>query len=200
MSTWSCPIDALGHRAAPYFLYNELMVKYVALLRGIAPMNPQMRNEKLRQVFEELGYANVRTVISSGNVVFESPRHDVAAMQEEIEQAWPEKLGFRSTTSIRSQRQLQELASVRPFGPAAHSPRHYLTVTFTKRALRPRLPRPDNPRGYHVAGIYDGAVCCVVDLTSSKTPNLMVWLEKHLGKEITTRTWQTVQRILSVME
>jgi hypothetical protein len=27
----------------------------------------------------------------------------------------------------------------------------------------------------------------------------MVWLEKKLGKEITTRTWKTVGRILKVM-
>jgi uncharacterized protein (DUF1697 family) len=47
-----------------------MMVKYVALLRGIAPTNPNMRNDKLRGVFEKLSFENVKTVISSGNVVF----------------------------------------------------------------------------------------------------------------------------------
>lgn len=42
------------------------MTTYVALLRGIVPLNPNMRNEKLRGVFEKLGFTNVRTVISSG--------------------------------------------------------------------------------------------------------------------------------------
>jgi hypothetical protein len=39
----------------------------------------------------------------------------------------------------------------------------------------------------------------VIDLTSAKTPDLMIWLEKKFGKEITTRTWKTVERILNAM-
>jgi uncharacterized protein (DUF1697 family) len=50
-------------------------------------MNPNMRNEKLRGVFEGLGLTNVKTVISSGNVLFESPREDVPALEAEIEDA-----------------------------------------------------------------------------------------------------------------
>ncbi len=48
------------------------MVRYVALLRGMGPANPNMRGEKLRKVFEGLGFENVRTVLASGNVLFES--------------------------------------------------------------------------------------------------------------------------------
>jgi acyl carrier protein len=48
--------------------------------------------------------------------------------------------------------------------------------------------------------MYDGAICSVIDLTSAKTPDLMLWLEKQFGKEITTRTWKTVERIRNVME
>ncbi len=44
--------------------------------------------------------------------------------------------------------------------------------------------------------IDDRVICSVVDLTGSRTPDLMRWLEKMLGKEITTRTWTTVHRIL----
>ena len=49
------------------------MTKYIAFLRGIGPGNPNMRNEKLRGAFEELGFKNVQSVISSGNVIFDSP-------------------------------------------------------------------------------------------------------------------------------
>jgi hypothetical protein len=40
----------------------------------------------------------------------------------------------------------------------------------------------------------------VIDLTSAKTPDLMRWLEKEFGKEITTRTYKTVQRILKKLD
>jgi hypothetical protein len=48
--------------------------------------------------------------------------------------------------------------------------------------------------------MYGGAICSVIDLTGSKTPDLMVWLEKQFGKQITTRTWKTVGRILRKLD
>ena len=78
-------------------------------MRGIAPTNPNMRNDKLRGVFEKLGFDSVKTVISSGNVIFESPSRSVKKLEESMEKALPEQLGFTSTTIIRSQGQLQKL-------------------------------------------------------------------------------------------
>ena len=177
------------------------MTKYVALLRGIGPGNPNMRNDKLRGVFEKLDFANVQTVISSGNVVFESPSRHVRKLEESIERALPEELGFKSTTIIRSQGQLQELIDRNPFKGMNHSQRSSLNVTFLKKKTNVDLKFPhkvDN-RDYTLLGMYNGAICSVIDLTSSKTPDLMLWLEKKFGKEITTRTWKTVERILKIM-
>ena len=42
------------------------MFRYVALLRGIAPSGPNMTNDKLRGVFEGLGYERVSSVLASG--------------------------------------------------------------------------------------------------------------------------------------
>ena len=177
------------------------MTKYVALLRGIAPTNPNMRNAKLRSVFENLGFENVKTVISSGNVVFESPSRSIRKLEESIEKALPEELGFKSTTIIRSQGQLQKLVDKNPFKGMGHSQKSSLNVTFLKKKRRTDIKFPykiDN-RDYELLGMYDGAICSVIDLTSAKTPDLMLWLEKKFGKEITTRTWKTVERILKAM-
>ena len=69
------------------------MQKYVALLRGIGPGNPNMRNDKLRGVFEKLGFANVQTVISSGNVLFDPPAggpfKNAKKLEATIEKALP---------------------------------------------------------------------------------------------------------------
>jgi len=177
------------------------MTRYVALLRGIAPTNPNMRNDKLRGVFENLGFSNVKTVISSGNVIFESPSRSVKKLEEIIETALPEQLGFTSTTIIRSQGQLQRLVDKNPFKGMEHSQTSSLNVTFLKKKRRTdiKFPHKIDHRDYELLGMYDGAICSVIDLTSAKTPDLMVWLEKKLGKEITTRTWKTVERILKAM-
>ena len=178
------------------------MTRYVALLRGIAPTNPNMRNDKLRGVFEKLGFANVKTVISSGNVIFESPSRRVRELEDRIENALPEELGFTSTTIIRSQKQLQQLADKRPFQGMEHSQKSSLNVTFLKKKRNIDIEFPYNVdnRDYTLLGTYDGAICSVIDLTSAKTPDLMLWLDKQFGKEITTRTWKTVERIRNIME
>lgn len=48
------------------------MKSYVALLRGVTPTNPKMRNENLRGVCVGMGLSDVATVISSGNILFRS--------------------------------------------------------------------------------------------------------------------------------
>ena len=178
------------------------MTRYVALLRGIAPMNPNMRNDKLRGVFESLGFENVKTVISSGNVIFDSPSRSVKKLEESIETALPEQLGFTSTTILRSQGQLQKLVDEDPFKGMEHSQTSSLNVTFLKKKKQSsiKFPYQVNDRDYTLLGMYGGAICSVIDLTSAKTPDLMVWLEKQFGKEITTRSWKTVERILKAME
>ncbi|HEX5837040.1 MAG TPA: DUF1697 domain-containing protein [Anaerolineales bacterium] len=171
-------------------------------VRGIAPANPNMRNDKLRGVFEKLGFANVKTVISSGNVIFESPSRSAATLEETIEKALPEHLGFTSTTILRSQVQIKRLVDQNPFKGMEHSQTSSLNVTFLKkkRKVDLKFPYNVNNRDDSLLGMYNGAICSVIDLTSAKTPDLMVWLEKQFGKEITTRTWKTVGRILKAME
>ena len=44
------------------------MPRYVAFLRGVSPMNAKM--PELRRCFENAGFRDVRTLLSSGNVVF----------------------------------------------------------------------------------------------------------------------------------
>ena len=170
-------------------------MKYVALLRGIGPMNPNMRNEKLRGVFENLGFGNVQTVISSGNVVFESDQQDVGEMEARIEEAWPEQLGFRSTTIIRTSEQIHDLVARNPFGDRPDTPASNLQVTFLKREPDANLELPADAGGFTIVAVEDRAICSALDLTGAGTPDLMRRLEKLLGKEITTRTWKTVHRI-----
>lgn len=170
-------------------------MKYVALLRGIGPGNPSMHGSKLAGVLEALGFTNVRSVISSGNVIFESDSSDVARMEATIQAAWPEKLGFTSTTIVRSQPQLEALVARDPFSGAEHSRQSYLLVTFFKNL-------PEDLSGL-AGNYYDdlgvNALCSVIDTTASKTPDFMSKLERQFGKDVTSRTYLTLHRILTKM-
>jgi uncharacterized protein (DUF1697 family) len=176
-------------------------MQYIALLRGIGPGNPNMRNEKLRGVFEELGFKHVMSVISSGNVLFETDHKDAAGLERIIEEKMFQELGFHSTTIIRSRTQLQELVKKRPFGDAEHGRKNSLNVTFLKNPHDTKTkPHPPEGEAYQVVSVFSDAICSVIDTTAAKTPSLMSWLEKEFGKQATTRTWMTILRILNKWE
>ena len=177
-------------------------MKYAALLRGIGPSNPNMRNEMLREVFRKLGFQNVQTVISTGNVLFESTSRGVKTLEATIEEAIQQQLDFISTTIIRSHQQLNRLIGDNPFGRIEDTPTTRLNVTFLKEKQETdlRFPYRAEQKGYSVIGIQGREVFSVVDLTGATTPDLMVWLEKQFGKAITTRTWKTVGRILKRLD
>ncbi|HWB34182.1 MAG TPA: DUF1697 domain-containing protein [Candidatus Paceibacterota bacterium] len=155
-------------------------MRYVALLRGIGPTNPNMKGEKLAAVFEGLGFKNVHTVIASGNVVFDSPSTSIAALEAKIERALPEKLGFKSTTIIRSRVEMEALVKKNPFKGVQDEKPNYLLVTFFKDRRR--------------------ELATVLQIGEKGTPEFMGRLERAHGKALTSRTWKTVNRILKKME
>lgn len=176
-------------------------MRYVALLRGIGPGNPNMGNDQLRRVVTELGYRDAGTVLSSGNVLFDGDDEDAPAIEARLEAAWPDRLGFTSTTIVRSRDQIHQLVASRPFGGLADTPSSRLQVTFLKREAPPDLdvPTPADGAGYWIVGVEHGSVFSAVDLGGARTPDLMRWLERTYGKAITTRTWRTVNRIAEAL-
>jgi len=178
-----------------------MTTQYVALLRGIAPSNPSQSNANLRRVCESLGFANVHTVISSGNVVFETESSDPSLIESELENAWIERLGFESTTILRSREDLEGLVALEPFGDREHGPETYLLTSFAKSRLNHERDFPYQPEGkdYWVVSATDRELFTVSDTVHSQTPDVMNWVESRFGKEVTSRTWLTVFRVLKRM-
>lgn len=170
-------------------------LQYVALLRGIMPMNPNMRSEKLREAFEKMGFTNVHTVIGSGNVVFASAEKDASKLEKIIEVGLPKLLGFTSSTIVWSQARVKSFLDKNPFLPSdIHKP----NVTFFKQPPdAAKLPK--GTKLFTPYGLVEGAFCYTVDTTRMKTPEAMITLEKEFGKTITTRTWGTIEKIAKKM-
>lgn len=162
-------------------------------------MNPNMRNEKLRGVFEGLGFSNVRSVISSGNIIFDTDESDTAKLEALIEAALPEKLSFNSITIVRSYDELKALQQKAPFEHLVHGNSSSLNVTFLKHSMPHDTTMPSD-KGYTIQAAYDREVCSVIDLTTGTTPNFMAKMDKQFSKKVTTRTWLTVERIIKKME
>lgn len=173
------------------------MTRWVALLRGIAPMHHNQKNVQLRGVLEDLGFDDVGSVLSSGNLVFTTDSDDRSALQERIEAAWPDRLGFTSTTILRRHDEIAELVAAAPFGDREHGPASYLLVTFAKDDVQiTDLPEPPAGAAFDLLGSTGRELFTVTDTTGpTGSPDTMQWLQRQFGDEISSRTWGTVQKI-----
>jgi len=180
------------------------MRTYVALLRGISPSGPNMTNDKLRGVFERLGFAEVGSVLASGNIVFRSGHTDVPALEQRIENALVADLEVSSRTIVRDLRGLRALVDSDPFPGMTHGNDTYLTASFLKHpgTALGVLPERLDPGTRLVR--YDAAAGALLAVTDNTAPDrargFMVWQDASFGKDVTTRSWLTVQRVVRKME
>lgn len=75
------------------------MPRYVAFLRGVSPTNAKM--PELKRAFEAGGFTEVRTVLSSGNVVFDARSRSETALARRAEDTMAEHLGRAFATIVR---------------------------------------------------------------------------------------------------
>lgn len=167
------------------------MPRYVALLRGVSPMNAKM--PELKACFEAAGFSDVRTLLSSGNVIFNSRATSLATLERRAEKAMQAELGRSFETFVRPAELLRELVESEPFAefrlPDAAKP----VVTFLRHPTRLLLALPivrDDASILKVTGLE--VLCAYVP--GPKGPTFMALLERTFGKNITTRTLETVRK------
>jgi uncharacterized protein (DUF1697 family) len=166
--------------------------RYAALLRGVSPMNCKM--PLLAQCFEDAGFTDVKTLLSSGNVVFNAARVSDSTLRRRIEKAMQETLGRTFLTFIRSVATLQRMVEADPYARFKLRAGSKRIVTFL---LEPPTARLDLPIELHGARILDVQGCEVFGayVRSDRGPVFMQLLDKTFGKQQTTRTWETVQKV-----
>ena len=90
-------------------------MKYIALLRGInVGGNAIIKMAELKACVAELGHANVRTYIASGNVLFESPERSGAKLDDALGHAIERTFGFPVPVVVRSRAEIERIASCIP--------------------------------------------------------------------------------------
>ncbi len=108
------------------------MPRYVAFLRAINVGGHTVRMADLRAGFEALGFAGVETFIASGNVIFDAPAADAAALEGEIERHLRAALGYDVLTFVRTTAEVAHAATHDAF--AAPPNGEALMVAFLKAA------------------------------------------------------------------
>ena len=176
--------------------------RYLALLRGI---NVGGKNKvvmaELRAAFADAGFADVRTYIASGNVLFSSERQ-AANLEDEIEAVLAERFGVPLVVAVRSQRQLRAVVDRAPAGFLALAGSHHRNAVFLKSPLTPA-------KAMRVVRLRDGVdqawsgtgVIYFARLSAERERSLM---SKMIGtseyQSMTIRSWSTTSTLRDLLD
>lgn len=166
--------------------------RFAAFLRGVSPMNLKMPD--LRACFEAAGFSDVRTLLSSGNVVFTGDGARPAEIERRAEEAMQKRLGRRFLTIVRPVEHLRQVLAADPYRGFRLKAGSKRIVTFLREPPRsmPRLPiEVDGARILLLAG----REAFSAYVASPKGPVFMSLIEKTFGEDVTTRTWDTVAKV-----
>ena len=173
-------------------------MRFVALLRGInVGGNVLVKMTDLKKELEKTGFTNVKTLLASGNVVFDSSQKDARKNATTIEATLEKKYGRCIRTIVRTINDLVQLDKAQPFRGVEVTKNTRLYVTFLNE--KPAKHLKTSSKFFRVVKTCPFEVCTVLVLTPDRgSLDLMSLLEKHYGADITTRNWNTVQKILKL--
>lgn len=167
------------------------MARYAAFLRGVSPMNASM--PALREAFEAAGFEDVRTLLSSGNVLFTAPAAAPASLERKAEAAMQGRLGRTFLTIVRPVDALREMLAADPYRGFRLASGAKRVVTFLRLAPRLKIALPVERDGVRILALR-GNDAFSAYVRNPKGPVFMSLIEKTFGKEQTTRTWETVTK------
>lgn len=175
---------------------------YVALLRAVnLGGHNRVAMADLRSLLSDLGFSNPRTVLQSGNAVFESESATGKQLEHLLERATAKKLGVDTDYFVRTAAQWHAIVADNPFPDEARADPAHLVVTLLKERPTPgQVTALQNAitgrevvraKGDHAYTVYPDGIG-----RSRLTPALT---EKHLGTSYTGRNWNTVLKLDALM-
>jgi uncharacterized protein (DUF1697 family) len=168
------------------------MPRYAAFLRGVSPLNARM--SEVRKAFEGAGFSEVRTVRSSGNVVFSARAAPEAVLERRAEAAMRKQLGTAFPAIVRSIERMKALIESDPYQDFRIDPVEKRVVTFLRDRLERALSLPIEIDGVRILCILNREVLSTYR-PNPRGPVFMMLIEKTLGRDITTRTWDTLRKV-----
>jgi uncharacterized protein (DUF1697 family) len=167
------------------------MPRYVALLRGVSPLNAKM--PALKACFEGAGFTAVKTVLGSGNVVFDTRSAPESTIEQQAEAAMQATLGRSFYTIVRRADALAQLLAADPYASFDMPTQAKRVVSFMRQLPARNVVLPIESDGARVLAVVGREVFSAYE-PSANGPVFMTLIEKAFGKDITTRTWETVRK------
>lgn len=170
-------------------------LRYIALLRGVnVGRAKRIAMAELRKSVEDLGYTGVRSLLNSGNIVFDAVVRPVNAAQE-IEAAIALHLGVSARVFVFACDDVAGIIADNPLLQVATDHARlfaFLLAGEPQRALAADLCRQDWAPETMALGRHAAYVWCPQGLLDSAAA---VALGKRLGDGATSRNWNTMIKL-----
>lgn len=152
---------------------------------------------QLKKCMEEMGLGNVKALLNTGNVVFESDVAESAELELLIEGKLATDFGFKIPTMVVTRHEVDGWISDNPFVRVKlHDDiRQYISIVRAGMHPKGDFPVVYDDGAFTILSILGRAVTSVLDLSLTKTVKGMEALEKLYGKDITTRNWNTIVKV-----
>lgn len=158
-------------------------------------MNAKMAD--LKACFEKLGFIDVRTVLASGNVVFTSPQKSETNLVKTLEAGMAKYLPRSFPVIVRKVDHLLALLKADPYSNFCISSDAKRVVTFLSEPHRSALSLPIELDGAQILSVENTEVFSAY-VPNERGPVFMTLIEKTFGKNVTTRTWDTIRKCSAV--
>ena len=174
------------------------MTTQIALLRGINVGGHKMvAMADLRTLITQLGFADVRSLLQSGNVVFTGGSRTGSRLERLFETEVEQQLGVQSDFFVRTGDEWKDLVAHNPFREEAkRDPGHLLAMLLRRapdakavKALQAAIQGREVVRasGTHLYIVYPDGV------GRSRLTNALI--ERKLDTRGTARNWNTVLKL-----
>ena len=167
------------------------MPRYAAFLRGVSPMNCKM--PALAEALAQGGLREVKTVLSSGNVVF-TASGTARSLERKCEAAMQQHLGRSFMSFVRPVAELEALLASDPFAGHRLPAGSKKVVTFLHAAPSAPPALPLSQDGARILALL-GREAFSVYVPGPKGPVFMALIERTFGRDVTTRTWDTLRKV-----
>lgn len=173
------------------------MERYAAFLRGVNLGRRTVKSADLKAAFEALGFQHVKTLLASGNVLFDV--EEEKGLQARIEAQLEKQFGFVVGTVLRKVGDLQAVAGSDPFGGRKENEEQKLYVMLLAEPLPKELKLAGIAGDFEIAGTGRREIYVVAyRKPSGRYGEGMGSLEKQLpkGTLVTTRNWNTLLKAM----
>jgi len=168
------------------------MRTYGIFLRGIkVGGHKKVPMAELRAALENAEFKNAKTVRNSGNILIDS-NQSIAAVNIGVSKLIVDTFGFEVSVMVRLCADLKVLIKRNPFHNIPSETKSF--ITFLPTLVKSELP-PKQPNDFRIIANTGLEVLGVLNLNAAGTLDYMKYLEDLYGKNITTRTWKTVEKL-----